>query len=231
MPPIQDTHAALGATVRMIEWLEPSESSQVAEGITLLGATMNRHWHDDDVRAMNPDELRAYCLAAPDYVHERDDFGYTPLIAACTAGNSLVVRVLLDAGADPNFIAPDGASPLKAAIPRPGEPFNREVFDALFAAGANPNLGFEPALHIAVARGHRELARYLIERGANPNLDDSDGSPSLFWAGAYEGRPDIKMMRLLIELGADVTRRDGVGRTVEEWIGRDAFQMIVQQSG
>lgn len=191
---------------------------------------MHRHWHEDDVDQVTPADVRAYCIAAPDYVNERDDFGYTPLIAACMKGNTAVVRALLEADADPNFVAPDGESPLKAAIPRPNEPFNRELFDLLFAAGANPNLGLEPPLHIAVGKAHRELVVYLVEHGADPNLDDVDGSPPLFWAGVYAGRPDIRMMRVLIKFGADVTRRDGVGQTVEQRIGRDAMHEAMRWS-
>ncbi|HEX8913374.1 MAG TPA: ankyrin repeat domain-containing protein [Humisphaera sp.] len=180
---------------------------------------MRPHWHEDDVEQLSPDEFRAYCREVPGYVNEQDHFGYTPLVAACTKGNAAVARALLETGADPNFVASDGESPLKAAVPSPGKPFNRELFDLLLAAGANPNLGLEPVLHAAVARGDRELVTYLVRRGADPNLDDVDGSPPLFWAGVYGGRPDIEMMRVLVGLGADPARRDGVGTTLEERIG------------
>jgi ankyrin repeat protein len=190
---------------------------------------MDRRWHDDDINRMTPDEIRAYCQAAPEYVRELDDFGYTPLIAACERGNAGAVRVLLEAGADPDFIASDGVSPLKAAIPQRDQPFNRELFDLLLAAGAKPNLGLVPVLHLAVGQGDQELVQYLVEGGADTNLDDVDGAPPLFWAGAYGGPPDIPMMRLLIEHGADVTRRDGIQRSLEQRIGRRAMAEVMRR--
>lgn len=94
------------------------------------------------------------------------------------------------------------------------------MIELLLNAGAKLNTGFTPPLHIAVARERHDVVRYLVERGADLNLEDGDGAPPLFWTGVYGPRyPDIKMIRLLIELGADINRRDGVGRTVEDWLG------------
>jgi uncharacterized protein len=191
-------------------------------------SAMGRHWHEHNLSGLTPEEVRAYCAADPGYIAQLDDYGSTPLLAACLKGHVDIARVLLEAGADPNYIAPDGESPLKAAIPVNGEPFNRALFDLLFDAGANPNLGLEAPLHIAVARGNRDLVAYLVRRGADPNLDDVDGSPPSFWAGAYGGRPDVLMMHLLVKLGADVKRRDGVGKSIADYIGADAMREVLR---
>ncbi len=185
--------------------------------------------HEDDIGRLTPDEIRAYCVVDPGYVVERDAFGYTPLIAACDRGIAAAARVLLEAGADPNFMADDGKTPLKAAIPRLGEPFDRPLFDLLLDAGATPNVGGEPPLHIAVVRGNRALVAYLIGRGADPNLEDGDFEPPLFWAGVHgSGRPDLDMLRLLVAHGADITRRDGIGRTLGDCIGPDALGRVTE---
>lgn len=57
---------------------------------------------------------------------------------------------------------------MKAAILDRGATFDPCIADLLFAAGADPNLGLTPPLHLAVARGDRELVAYLIDRGADP---------------------------------------------------------------
>ncbi len=188
-------------------------------------------WHTDDIDRLTPDEIRAYCIAAPGYVAELDDLHYTPLVATCGRGNVAIARVLIEAGADPNFTADDGETPLKASIPNSGEPFDRALFDLLLNAGATPNVGGEPPLHIAVGRGHQALVTYLIGRGADPNLEDGDFAPPLFWAGAYGGRPDLEMMRLLVAHGADVTRRDGVGKTLGQRIGPAALRYVTAPIG
>jgi ankyrin repeat protein len=187
--------------------------------------------HADDVARLTTEEIRAWCAADLGYVAERDDLGYTPLIAACDRGNTAVVRALLAAGADPNFTAADGESPLKSAVPSPGGAVDLELFDLLLDAGACPNAGLEPPLHIAVVRGHRALVAHLIRRGADPNHEDADGCPPLFWAGVYgDGRPDLEMMRLLVAHGADVTRRDGIGRHLGDRIGPHALRFITERT-
>lgn len=182
--------------------------------------------HCDDIDRISLDDLRDYCNAVPQYVAELDHYGYTPLIAACLQQNAPAARVLLHAGADPNFIASDGTSPLIAALPATTEPFNREMFDLLFAAGADPNRGLEPVLHKAVGRRQRQLAAYLIEHGADANLNDVDDTPPIFWASGFGSRPDVLMLALLIQLGADPTRRNGVGRTLEDEIGPEAMAEV-----
>jgi hypothetical protein len=72
---------------------------------------MQFHWHESDYETLTPDEVRAYCQIAPDYIREQDDFGYTNLIAACLRGRTAVARVLLEAGADPNFGTEPGTGP------------------------------------------------------------------------------------------------------------------------
>lgn len=57
------------------------------------------------------------------------------------------------------------------------------------------------ALHVAVCNDQREIAKVLLERGANPNVRDVDDWTSL-WAAACFGHAEIA--RLLIDHDADV---------------------------
>lgn len=181
---------------------------------------MKSHWHEKDFEVLTADDVRAYCAVCPEYVGELDDFRYTPLIGACMKGKAEIARALLEAGADPNFVASDGETPLKAAVPRRSEKFDRVLFDLLLNAGAELNTGLMPVLHEAVGKGNRELVKYLIEHGADPNMRDADDCTALFWTGVFGGRfPDVKMIQLLLKLGADLSQVDGVGQTLEDRIG------------
>ena len=86
--------------------------------------------------------------------------------------------------------------------------------------------GTKTPLHCAVASGQLGLVRYLVGKGADPNLLDGDSATPLHMAGAY-GRRDAKMIRLLVELGADIRRRDLVGRTLADYLGEDSLNEIL----
>lgn len=74
----------------------------------------------------------------------------------------------------------------------------------LLAQGANPDARDEEQrtpLMLAVAEGHREMARALLEAGADPNLRDQDGWGALDVAVA---RKMLEIVWLLVQFGADV---------------------------
>ncbi|HUD70937.1 MAG TPA: ankyrin repeat domain-containing protein [Dongiaceae bacterium] len=119
----------------------------------------------------------------------------------------------------------------------------RDIMDSLIAAGAEPTLweavtiGLkervveilrrEPsligeyshdgwtALHLAAFFGHRDLAAFLIERGADVNARSksetfAQANTPLHAAAANK---QTEVARLLVERGADVNARDGSGFT------------------
>ncbi|MDK2124319.1 ankyrin repeat domain-containing protein [Parachitinimonas caeni] len=58
------------------------------------------------------------------------------------------------------------------------------------------------ALHYAVSRNHLALARFLLERGANPNLRNRYNARPLHWASQLAG--GLEMVKLLIAYKAKV---------------------------
>lgn len=66
-------------------------------------------------------------------------------------------------------------------------------------------------LYFAAMHGHVEIARGLLDKGADPNIarEDSLGPPLV--RAAYDG--DLKMLALLLEKGADINNIDYSRRT------------------
>ena len=127
--------------------------------------------------------------------------GCTPLFRATEAGDMEVIRALLAKGANPNindmgftpFLVAAGvdAGWLVEAAVRP----NTTLLDLMIQHGADVNaqvtgtrtysmrISYNPppdkegtsALHGAVQAGRTDLVRYLLEKGAKPELVDANG--------------------------------------------------------
>ncbi|WP_331429350.1 ankyrin repeat domain-containing protein [Gloeobacter violaceus] len=91
-----------------------------------------------------------------------------PLVEAVRGGQQEIVRLLLEAGANPNAADKRGALPLKLAVHLGSEPIVR----LLLEHGADPNKRASgettSALQHAAFYGHVELVRVLLEHGGNP---------------------------------------------------------------
>ncbi|CAM9850740.1 unnamed protein product, partial [Ectocarpus fasciculatus] len=94
--------------------------------------------------------------------------GSTALHAACGTGQTRIVAMLMEAGADPNTVrSKDGNTPLLIAV----EMGERDIVKALLEAKADPDLsnhteGAAP-LHVAAQQGMAEIALELLRAGAN----------------------------------------------------------------
>ncbi|MES2603630.1 MAG: ankyrin repeat domain-containing protein, partial [Pseudomonadota bacterium] len=149
-----------------------------------------------------------------------NSLGITPLLQASRYGNAVVVSALLASGARVADAQPGTEPPLMAAA-RAG---NVDAVDVLLAAGADVNatepLDQQSGLMWAVAEGHQDIVRKLLNAGANPNLQarvselterknadfPSGGFAALHWA-ARNG--DDAMISLLLDHGANINVRNG----------------------
>jgi len=62
--------------------------------------------------------------------------------------------------------------------------------------------------------GNSQIVQALLEKGADLNVQDSNGKPSLYWASCHEdGEESTRICKLLIEKGVDVNQRAEDGRT------------------
>jgi ankyrin repeat protein len=135
---------------------------------------------------------------------EGQDEPESALSIASAAGNLVLVKLLLEHGASPDFPRDADAGlrdyladflPLMRAA-------SAKILKTLIAGGADPNAC--AALVWQVEEGHYESARTLLEAGADPNKEGMDGERPLVMA--LSGG-DVEMARMLLGHGATLGKQ------------------------
>ncbi len=133
-------------------------------------------------------------------VNATDWRGWTALHYAASAGNTDIIKLLASKGANVNVQNKEGLTPLHLAT-------DLNCAQALIIQNADVNIqnndGWAP-LHCAARDGRLELAKILIDAGANVNPNNICRKP-LHWA-VKNGHTSI--VKLLIEKGGDVNADD-----------------------
>ncbi len=123
------------------------------------------------------------------------------LWAALLSDQDELIRLILDAGADPRQLGPGGEDPLDFCLSRG----RYRAGGILLAGGANPNArydGSESWLSKAVREGDEDLALTLIQAGAEvKGMRAKDGHTLLGWSIAHQ-MTDV--VEALIDGGVDV---------------------------
>ena len=151
---------------------------------------------------------------------------------AALFGKLAQVQKLLASGADPNIITASGKSPLMLAAMYG----HKNVISALLNAGADPNLagdeeydeGMTALMYIAssfFASNRAEVIKFLVEHGANVDIQNDKGKTALMLAGE-----NTDAVRALIEMGANLDLRDNEGNTAM-MSGSWAVQGLLRRAG
>jgi len=207
----------------------------------VLALFINGHMHPNTVTADGYTALMAaaraghvpnvtFLLSEGASVRPRAAGGITALMmAAQDCKHPETIRLLLEAGADPNEESDDGSAALAFVTPPPvlgRDDCHPEVVGRLLKAGADPNhrdgQGWTP-LHRAIVNGSLTSVIALLQAGANP---DSKGGayelPPLVAAArqAYQGH---EMFTALLKAGADPNAKDKFNQSVLFWTQGDTF--------
>lgn len=162
---------------------------------------------------------------------------FTPLMAACLAGDREVVRFLLDRGADVKARNRVGFTALHAAAVSG----DATLVGLLLDRGADPSAKAvlaEPAddistpLLTAAQRGDDAVGQRLLEKGADVNVQGGQFARNpLLCAATTRSQETIK---LLLAKGAKVDVQDWAGRSPLDWArtrGRTAVVKLLEAAG
>ncbi|MCL2744773.1 MAG: ankyrin repeat domain-containing protein [Planctomycetaceae bacterium] len=154
------------------------------------------------------------------------DYRGTPLHEAVRKNHVEIIKILLQAGTDINIrsglvrdktiaLPKDTPLPLNGATLRR---FLKEAFDDL--------QGYTP-LHSAIRSGQLEAMKYLIQAGANVNIEDTKSGETPLHIAAKLGL--LEAAKCLIQAGADVDKRETeLGDTPLIWAVQEGHLNMVK---
>jgi ankyrin repeat protein len=210
------------------EMLQAAERGDVAKVRQLLAADSTLvnakgphnktplHWAAEK----NYPELAQLLVSAAADINAEVTWGMTPLQWAANMGSREVAEILLAHGAEPqlNMWSAAGLGMLdvvksfwnspNALKPGAGQTRSRDLGDGNWGKAPPPESYQElvsEAFYVAGRNGHVEVARFLLEKGADINCRGFLGAPGLHWAAINGHKP---MVEFLIGQGADPTLHD-----------------------
>jgi len=140
--------------------------------------------------------------------------GVNLLMYEIAARNEVAVRALLDAGANPNALTLEGASPMLVA----GASEDPRWLALLLDKGGDPNLktqSGEPLLTLLVPRGQWDNMLLLLDRGARIDAAGPSGQTATLLLGALH---QFDRVHAMLDRGADPDRADVNGLRLRDFV-------------
>lgn len=158
---------------------------------------LESYW--DAIKQGNRAEVEASLAQKPELAAARDENGLSAVLTALYYGQPEIAELFIQKGAPLNIFEASAAGQAGQVI---------EILSA------DPGLvnafapdGFQP-LGLAAFFGHKETARVLLERGADPNTPSRNGLKVQPLNSAVAGQ-NLEVARLLLAHGADANARQG----------------------
>ncbi|XP_063998957.1 ankyrin repeat, SAM and basic leucine zipper domain-containing protein 1 isoform X2 [Pogoniulus pusillus] len=136
-------------------------------------------------------------------IESRFQFGWTPLMCAASVADFVIVRLLLDRGANACFEIDKYTVLMAACNAHASEENILKTVELLLSRNADPNAScrkqMTPLMH-AARRGYLQVVALLVAHGSDINAQDENGYSALMWA-SERGHKNVILK--LLELGAD----------------------------
>ncbi|HIL69508.1 MAG TPA: hypothetical protein EYG38_06630, partial [Verrucomicrobia bacterium] len=163
-------------------------------------------------------------------IHAKNGKGFTALFHTASRGNLAATKLLVTAGADVN--APKDRKKNRKAVLEAADNGHFHIVAYLEEKGADINVSDGDfsghTLNKALMRQDPEIARYLIEHGADLNFRSPvGGTPPMVWS-AYQDDDDYSIARMMIERGVDVNAANDRGETALTWAEKRGQHELVR---
>ncbi|KAL9607516.1 MAG: hypothetical protein Q9167_007571 [Letrouitia subvulpina] len=143
-------------------------------------------------------------------IDHKDWYGRSPPMYAASKGHTDIFNLLIDAGAKPDSKDKSGQTSLWFATKGGHNALVGHILNNFsININARNTWGTTPLLQ-ALKDGHEAIAVRLLDRGADPNVEDIDGETALIQASRTN---PIATVKRLLKRGADTERRDQYGWT------------------
>lgn len=162
-------------------------------------------------------DLAEQIMQAGADINQVGDEDRSPLFFAAKEGKPELVQKLLEKGAKADLADKDGDLPLHAAVEVYTMEKAKAIIDLLLSKSSinAQNKEGETALLEALDNGKKEMALYLVEKGADLNLADTEGKVPLFCIiDDFEGPEALELLTALAPKGLKFDTTDKRGRTV-----------------
>ena len=170
-----------------------------------------------DIEARSPKDFlpKKHSLARlgsdlDDYDEVDADLGWSPLLRAATNGQEVMVRLLIEKGADIETKSPNNGTPLSCAAEANYEAIVEFLLENGANVGAGDDFGWRPLHRVMVNQDGESVAQMLLGHGADVNARCLYQKSPLHHAIE---KGNNAMVSFLLAAGADFEARDIAERT------------------
>ena len=134
-----------------------------------------------------------------------DNRNYSPIMLAITNNQFMAVPILLDAGDDPEYFAPDGQSALFLACFQRSTETVRLLCEKMQIVDIDPTITGKALIHHACGSCDPEIVRIVLTKNIDVNRLDKDGRLGPWYLIDLAKEEDIiRILEMLVEKGFNI---------------------------